>query len=140
MVEILPVLRSGRYPWHSFLLEAESTPDQSATGRIKSTKNPDNRVGNRPRDLSACSALPQPTAPQLLLSVSFAGFLQTSLIDEWVLTTGEMELTADSLISRGRTCTNATFSTINLTWSGPRPNSGLRQRPANTRLSNPFQT
>jgi hypothetical protein len=35
----------------------------SAAGRIMSTKNPNDNNGNRTRDLSACSAMPQPTAP-----------------------------------------------------------------------------
>ena len=39
----------------------------SATGRIKSMKNHNDPVGNRTRDLPACSAVPQPTAPQRTL-------------------------------------------------------------------------
>jgi len=34
----------------------------SATGRM-STKNASDNIGNRTRDLPACSAVPQPTAP-----------------------------------------------------------------------------
>jgi hypothetical protein len=34
-----------------------------ATGGIKSMKNPNDNTGNRTRDLSACIAVPQPTAP-----------------------------------------------------------------------------
>ena len=37
----------------------------SAAGRIKSMKNPDDLAGNRNRNLAACSAVPQPTAPPL---------------------------------------------------------------------------
>ena len=36
----------------------------SATERIKSIKNFNDPIGNRNRDLPACSAVPQPTAPR----------------------------------------------------------------------------
>ena len=39
------------------------TPGHSAAGRIKSTKNFSGSMGNPTRDLPACSAVPQPTAP-----------------------------------------------------------------------------
>jgi hypothetical protein len=52
-----PPLPPRRYPWYSFLLEAEST------GMIKSIKNRNNPIGNRARDLPAYCAIPQPTAP-----------------------------------------------------------------------------
>jgi hypothetical protein len=35
------------------------------TGRIKSMKNSSGPIGNRTRDLSACRAVPQPTAPHV---------------------------------------------------------------------------
>ena len=35
----------------------------SAAGRITSMKNSSDTIGNRNRDLPACSAVPQPTAP-----------------------------------------------------------------------------
>jgi hypothetical protein len=35
----------------------------SAAGRIMSMKNSTNTIGNRTRDLPACSAVPQQTAP-----------------------------------------------------------------------------
>jgi len=35
----------------------------SAAGRIVSMKNSSDTIGNRTRDLLACSAVPQPTAP-----------------------------------------------------------------------------
>ena len=54
--------RTGRF--YSFLLKAESTPQGcSAAGRIMSTKSYNDTIGNRTRDLPACSAVPQPTAP-----------------------------------------------------------------------------
>ena len=59
-----PSLPPSKYSWYSFLLEAESTPGPySAAGRIVSMKNSNDIIGNRTRDLSTCSAVPQPTAP-----------------------------------------------------------------------------
>jgi hypothetical protein len=52
-----------RYPWYSFLLEAERPQCQSAAGRIKSMKSHKDPIGNGTRDLSACSAVTQPPAP-----------------------------------------------------------------------------
>jgi len=43
-----------RHPWYSFLSETEST--------LKRMKNPNDPIWNRTRDVSACSAVPQPTA------------------------------------------------------------------------------
>jgi hypothetical protein len=37
----------------------------SAAGRIIKMKNSNDTIGNRNRDLPACSAVPQPTAPPL---------------------------------------------------------------------------
>jgi hypothetical protein len=37
------------------------------TGRTKSLKNSSDSIGNRTRDLSACSAVPEPTAPPCIL-------------------------------------------------------------------------
>jgi len=52
-----------KYSCYSFLLEAESTQGHSAAGRIMSMKNSNDTIGNRTRNLPACSAVPQPTAP-----------------------------------------------------------------------------
>ena len=46
-----PPLPPRKYSWYSFLLEAESM------------KNSNDTIGNWTRDLRACSAVPQPTAP-----------------------------------------------------------------------------
>jgi len=46
-----------------FLLEAGQPQGRSGAGRIKSTKNSYETVGNRTRELLACSTVPQPTAP-----------------------------------------------------------------------------
>jgi hypothetical protein len=43
------------YSWFSFLLEAESTQGHSATGRIRPIEKYDDLIGNRTRDLPACS-------------------------------------------------------------------------------------
>jgi hypothetical protein len=63
----LSALRTGRlyprnYSWYSYLLESESTQGHSAAGMIMSMKNSNDIIGNRTRDLPACSAVPQPTA------------------------------------------------------------------------------
>jgi hypothetical protein len=54
------VFTPRKYSWYSFLLEAESTPDHSATGRIMSIKNFNDTIWNRSRNLLVCSAVPQP--------------------------------------------------------------------------------
>ena len=52
-----PLLLPRKYSWYSFLVEAESIL------RIMSMKNSNDTIGNRTCDLTACSAVPQPTAP-----------------------------------------------------------------------------
>jgi hypothetical protein len=47
--------------WYSFLLEAESTSGHSAAGRIRLIEKSSGFIGNRTRDLHACSTVPQPT-------------------------------------------------------------------------------
>ena len=56
-----PPLPHRKYSWYSFLLEAEQ--GHSAAGKIMSWKILNDTIGNRTRDLAACSAVPQPTAP-----------------------------------------------------------------------------
>jgi hypothetical protein len=53
--------------WYSFLLEAESTSGHSVVGRIKSIEESNYLIGNRTRDLAACSEVPQPTTQQRAL-------------------------------------------------------------------------
>ena len=48
-----------KFTWYSFLLEAETTPDHSATGRIMSLKNSSDTIGSRTRDLLVCSVVPE---------------------------------------------------------------------------------
>jgi hypothetical protein len=48
------------YSWYSFLLQAKSTEGHSAAGRNRSTEK-SNDIGNRTRDLPACSIVRQPT-------------------------------------------------------------------------------
>jgi hypothetical protein len=55
-----PPLPPRKYCWYLFLLEAESTSEPL---RIISTKKSNATIGNRTRDIPACSAVPQPTAP-----------------------------------------------------------------------------
>jgi len=44
----------------------------STAGRIMSMKNSNDTIGNRTRDLPACSAVPQPSAPPRALTYSVA--------------------------------------------------------------------
>jgi hypothetical protein len=65
----LSALRTGRlYPQEIFLVlisvKRLSRPQGHTSARgIKSLKNSSDPIGNRTRDLPACSAVPQPTAP-----------------------------------------------------------------------------
>jgi hypothetical protein len=52
----------GNIPGTHFCYRLSRSQGQSAAGRIMSTKNSNNIIGNRNRDLPACSAVPQPTA------------------------------------------------------------------------------
>jgi hypothetical protein len=47
-----------------FCYRLSQTQDHCAAGRIMSMKNYNDTIGNQTRDLPACSAVPQPTAPQ----------------------------------------------------------------------------
>jgi len=51
-----------KYSWYPFLLEAESTPGPYCC-RIMLMKSSGDTIGNRTCSLSACSAVPHPTAP-----------------------------------------------------------------------------
>jgi hypothetical protein len=53
----------GNNPGTHFCARLSSTRGHSATERIMSMKNSNNTIGKRNRDLTACSAMPQPTAP-----------------------------------------------------------------------------
>jgi hypothetical protein len=56
----LPPLPPRKHYCYSFLLEAESAPGLQYGWKDYDT------IGNRTRDLPACSAVPQPTAPPAL--------------------------------------------------------------------------
>jgi hypothetical protein len=58
-----PSLSPQKYSWYAFLLEAESTPGPQCGRKDYVNKKPNNTIRNRTRDLSACSAVPQTTAP-----------------------------------------------------------------------------
>ena len=65
----LSALRTGRVyspvniPGTHFCQRLSQPQGHSAAGRIMSMKNSNDTIGNRTRDLPACSAVPQPTAP-----------------------------------------------------------------------------
>ena len=67
MVFRLSALRIGRlypprkYSWYSFLLQADSISGPQC-GRKYYVNDSNDAIGNRTRDLPACSAVPRPTA------------------------------------------------------------------------------
>jgi len=58
-----PPLPPGNIPGTHFCQRLSQPQGHSAAGRIMSMKNSNDTIGNRTRDLSTCSAVPQPTAP-----------------------------------------------------------------------------
>ena len=65
-----PPLPPRKYSWYSFLLETESSPGPQGGRKDYINENYSDTIGNRTRDLRACSVEAQPTAP---LSVPFNG-------------------------------------------------------------------
>jgi hypothetical protein len=63
-----PPLPPGNIPGTYFCWRLSQPLGRSAAGRIMSMKNFNDTMGNRTRDLPACSAVPQPTAPQAACS------------------------------------------------------------------------
>ena len=65
----LSALRTGRLyppgniPGTYFYYELSQPQRYNAAERIMSTKSSNDTIGNRTRNLPACSAVPQPTAP-----------------------------------------------------------------------------
>jgi hypothetical protein len=53
---------SRKYSWYSFMLQAQAT-----LGRIMSTKNSNDTIENRSRDIPVCSAVPQPLRHRVAL-------------------------------------------------------------------------
>ena len=58
-----PSLPTGRIPGTQLCQRLSRPQGHNTTGRIKSLKNSSDYIGNGTRDLLACSAVPQPTAP-----------------------------------------------------------------------------
>ena len=66
----LPPLPPGNIPGTHFFRRLNRPQDHSAAGRIMSMENSNVTIGDRTRDLPACSAVPQPTAQHLkILSI-----------------------------------------------------------------------
>jgi len=55
----------GKIPGTHFCERRSRTQDHSAAGRVMAMKNFNDTIGNWTRDLPACSAVSQPTAPPL---------------------------------------------------------------------------
>ena len=58
-----PPLPPGNIPGTHFCYGLSQPQGHSAAGRIMSMEKSNNTIGNQTRDLPACSAVPQPTAP-----------------------------------------------------------------------------
>jgi hypothetical protein len=78
----LSALRAGRpllqeNSWYSFLLEAGRPLGHRAAGGIRQINKSNDLIGNRTRDLPACSVVPQlttlPSAPQIRYTVEKLG-------------------------------------------------------------------
>ena len=65
---------SGDIPDTHFCQRLSRDQGHSATGTIMSMKNSSNTIRFRTRDLPACSAVPQPTAPPAACVVVYKGF------------------------------------------------------------------
>ena len=58
-----PPLNPRKYPWHSFPLEAESTPWPKCGWKDQVNEKSNDPISNWTHNLPACSIVPQPTAP-----------------------------------------------------------------------------
>ena len=63
-----PPLPPENIPDTNFCWRLSQPQVHSATGRIMSTKNSNDTIVNRTRDLPACWAVPEPIAPKLTLT------------------------------------------------------------------------
>ena len=68
-----PPLPPGNIHGTHFCQRLSQPQDHSAAGRIKSMKNSNDTIGNRNRDLPACSVVSQPTAPPRALRIEAHG-------------------------------------------------------------------
>ena len=68
-----PPLPSGNIPGTHFCYRLSRPQSHNTAGRIMPMKNCNDTIGKQIRDLSACSAVPQPTSPQFAPIHPFAG-------------------------------------------------------------------
>jgi hypothetical protein len=62
-----PLLSLAHTPGTHLRQKLSGPKDYNVAGNIKAMKNTNDSIGNRYRDLPACSAVPQPTAPLQIL-------------------------------------------------------------------------
>ena len=118
-----PPLTSRNIPGTHFCYRLSQPQDHSAAGRITSMKNPSTPIGNRTRDLLACSAVPQPTVPPvacpayidmeiyyIINSVScymfrhtYCGYLQGGVIEGYITYKVKVTLVQALSLCTGRT-------------------------------------
>jgi hypothetical protein len=71
----------GNIPDTHFCYRMSQTQGHSLAGSFMSMKNSTDNIGNRNRDLPACSALPQPTSPPPTLADYYNEFIITDKIN-----------------------------------------------------------
>jgi len=92
------------------LISVWGTVDRRA-GRIKSIKKPNDTIGNRPRDIPACNAVPQPTAPPRVLIVGAECYCWAWLHSLTHTYSIGFPWSRDRPVAETSVCQNTTFTT-----------------------------
>jgi len=66
-----PILPPGNIPGTHFCLDSDSIPSHCSAGNLMSMKIFNDNTRNRTRELPACTAVPQPIAPPVILCDSY---------------------------------------------------------------------